>query len=110
MNDFINAYIEAIRFTDFGGDSEIPADAEFAPATKARIGRDCLAFYHKCKPLIEGREEQAGHDFWLTRQGHGAGFWDGDWPEPAAAALTQESHRFGAFELYLGDDEFVRHQ
>lgn len=24
--------------------------------------------------------EQAGHDFWLTTQGHGAGFWDGDWP------------------------------
>jgi hypothetical protein len=21
----------------------------------------------------------AGHDFWLTRNGHGAGFWDGDW-------------------------------
>ena len=20
--------------------------------------------------------EQAGHDFWLTRNGHGAGFWD----------------------------------
>jgi hypothetical protein len=25
--------------------------------------------------------ERFGHDFWLTRQGHGAGFWDGDWPE-----------------------------
>lgn len=23
---------------------------------------------------------QAGHDFWLTQNGHGAGFWDGDWP------------------------------
>lgn len=22
----------------------------------------------------------AGHDFWLTSQGHGSGFWDGDWP------------------------------
>lgn len=21
----------------------------------------------------------AGHDLWLTRNGHGAGFWDGDW-------------------------------
>ena len=23
---------------------------------------------------------QAGHDFWLTQNGHGAGFWDGDYP------------------------------
>lgn len=23
--------------------------------------------------------EQIGHDFWLTRNGHGAGFWDGDY-------------------------------
>jgi len=22
---------------------------------------------------------RAGHDFWLTSQGHGSGFWDGDW-------------------------------
>lgn len=23
---------------------------------------------------------KAGHDFWLTQNGHGAGFWDGDYP------------------------------
>ena len=23
--------------------------------------------------------ERIGHDFWLTRNGHGAGFWDGDY-------------------------------
>ena len=39
--------------------------------------------------------ELAGHDFWLTRNGHGAGFWDGDWQEPAAAALTAAAHAFG---------------
>jgi len=35
-------------------------------------------------------EAQAGHDFWLTRNGHGAGFWDGDWPE-TGDALTEAS-------------------
>lgn len=24
---------------------------------------------------------RAGHDFWLTSQGHGSGFWDGHWPK-----------------------------
>lgn len=46
----------------------------------------------------------AGHDFWLTRCGHGAGFWDGDWPEPQAAILTAASKAFGNVDLYVGDD------
>ena len=30
--------------------------------------------------ILENNYSQAGHDFWLTIAGHGAGFWDGDWP------------------------------
>ena len=41
---------------------------------------------------------------WLTRNGHGAGFWDGDWPEPVASRLTKSAKRFGSFDLYVGDD------
>lgn len=33
--------------------------------------------------------EQVGHDLWLTAAGHGAGFWDGDWPEEIGDQLTQ---------------------
>jgi len=51
-----------------------------------------------------GSLSQAGHDFWLTRNGHGAGFWDGDWPEPEATELTKLSKSFGEFDLYVGDD------
>ncbi len=53
---------------------------------------------------IGSDDEAAGHDFWLTRNGHGAGFWDGDWPEPAATRLTASSKKYGEFNLYLGDD------
>jgi hypothetical protein len=47
-------------------------------------------------------EEQVGHDFWLTRNGHGAGFWDrglenGD-------VLTKWAKTFGSCDLYVGDD------
>lgn len=51
-----------------------------------------------------GPHVSAGHDFWLTRNGHGAGFWDGDWPEPMATRLTEESERYGEVDLYVGDD------
>lgn len=43
------------------------------------------------------------HDFWLTRNGHGAGFWDGDYGE-YGDALTSEAREFGESYLYLGDD------
>ena len=33
------------------------------------------------EPNGHDRIERAGKDFWLTSQGHGAGFWDGDWPK-----------------------------
>jgi len=49
-------------------------------------------------------DEKAGHDFWLTRNGHGAGFWDGDWQEPAGAELSKASKAFGEINLYVSDD------
>jgi hypothetical protein len=52
---------------------------------------------------IDDEWTQAGHDFWLTRNGHGAGFWDGDWPEPYASELTRVAKEFGGYSLYLGD-------
>ena len=52
--------------------------------------------------------DYVGHDFILTRNGHGAGFWDGDGCEPWGTKITKliES-RFGPLEIYLGDDGFL---
>lgn len=47
--------------------------------------------------------EQIGHDLWLTRNHHGAGFWDrglGDLGD----ALAALAHPFGESYLYIGDD------
>jgi hypothetical protein len=44
-----------------------------------------------------------GHDLWLTRNGHGAGFWDrglGD----VGDKLTAIAKRMGSKSLYVGDD------
>ena len=49
----------------------------------------------------------AGHDFWLTRNRHGAGFWDGDLPEDIGEKLTSASKAFGEFNLYIGDDGLI---
>lgn len=93
---------------------------DVAPETLDKMRADCAAFYAAnsehihCDdaPLsrdfegsIAAREAaMAGHDFWLTRCGHGAGFWDGDWPEPAATILEKAADAFGSVDLYVGDD------
>ena len=49
----------------------------------------------------------AGHDFWLTRNGHGSGFWAGDLWTPVAVKLTEVSERFGTCDLYLTDEKTI---
>tara|TARA_R110002124_G_scaffold93519_1_gene237167 strand:+ start:54 stop:404 length:351 start_codon:yes stop_codon:yes gene_type:complete len=110
LDTFTQAYYKAIYFTDTGEDDQPPTDAEIASEAKKDIEADCEAFYLKSglealysKDVIE----QAGHDFWLTRNGHGAGFWDGDWAEPMATDLTTISEAFGVVDTYLGDDGLI---
>lgn len=50
---------------------------------------------------------QVAHDFIMTRNGHGCGFWDGDWAEPWATILTDLSHEFGEIAVYVGDDNLL---
>jgi hypothetical protein len=70
--------------------------------------KDIESFYEKAeKENIEVTKytaEDIGHDFWLTRCGHGAGFWDGDYEEEDGEALTKISKEFGNKEPYIGDD------
>ena len=54
--------------------------------------------------LREFDDSEAGADFWFTRNGHGVGYWDGDYPEPQATRLDDASKRFGEVWLYVGDD------
>lgn len=106
MDTFTQAYIEAALWssTDDGGE---PLDdkytvADIHPDTLAVMVADCAKFQAE-NDLSECGESQAGHDFWLTRNCHGAGFWDGDWPE-TGDALTLASKAYGEVYLYVGDD------
>lgn len=56
--------------------------------------------------LKEIPENMIGHDLWLTRCGHGAGFWDGDYPEDIGDRLTAACDELGEVWLDLGDDGF----
>ena len=125
FDDFTKAYIEAALWSS--NDESTPAGGEPLDTnysiddidwnTLATMLKDCAKFQAstewqaalkaeaclRCGPECS-QEEMGGHDFWLTRCGHGAGFWDGDWIEPHAEALTNLAHKFGNVELYVGDD------
>lgn len=51
---------------------------------------------------------QIGHDFILTRNRHGVGFWDRGYGEPGRT-LTTWAKTFGTIGLTLGDDGKVYH-
>lgn len=54
----------------------------------------------------EMNAEQLGHDFILTRNGHGTGFWDRGLGE-RGDKLTIVSESYGTISLYIGDDQFL---
>jgi len=108
MNKFTNAYIEAALWSSIDN-SGSPLDDNYgiediAAETLASILEDCKAFQEAHANDIGGNVEQAGYDLWLTRNRHGAGFWDGDWPDDVGAKLTEASHAYGSVDLYIGDD------
>lgn len=89
--------------------------SDLAPETLAAIIADCREFQvadNSGQALFDAYESDApragpraaGMDFWYTRNGHGCGFWDGDWPEPYASQLTDASKAFRSLDAYLGDD------
>lgn len=91
-------------------DSNYDADDVHPDCLKA-MREDCQAFGEANAAQIEQWNgpgdawEQAGHDFWLTRNGHGCGFWDrghGQWPNDGAD-LTSASKPYGSCDLYVAD-------
>jgi len=52
--------------------------------------------------LDDWTDEQIGHDFWLTRNGHGAGFWDRDLP--FKDELTEiVKNNYNTIDIYVTD-------
>ena len=93
MDKFTQGYIEAFLWSETDEstpDGGEPLDAnynqfEIHPDSMAKIIRDCAVFQEVAKDLLNQAyrcstvvytEEQAGHDFLLTRNRHGTGYWD----------------------------------
>ena len=51
--------------------------------------------------------DHAAHDWILTRNGHGCGFWDGDWVEPFASKLTDLCKEAGELQPFDCEEGFA---
>ncbi len=111
FDPFTAAYIEAALWTssisesdDRGMDTEYSSEDIDGDSLEA-MAADCARFQSEAGDLLDGVDSsQAGHDFWLDRNGHGAGAWDrgnGETGERLAAI----ARTFGEAHLFLSDDE-----
>ncbi len=110
MREFTKAYTDTLLWSSTDDDGE-PLDAiytadDLAPEALARIVSDCTDFLsdpHTLELCEKHGMTRSGHDFWLTRNRHGVGFWDrghgaeGDY-------LTDRAHVYGEQDPYVGDD------
>lgn len=120
LETFLREYIRAALWasTDEEGEAydAYASAADLAPETLARMREDCEAFlqenmvnagYLSPDTYLGAREDwlaAAAHDFWLTRNRHGSGFWDSRWDDSVSRELTDSAHAYGECDLYTGDD------
>ena len=136
--DFLNAYIEAAFWSsihetensdsepcpdpncDQEGENLDETEHELSDEGREKMRADCEKFWAEnhedlafAFQAISGPtwswQEGGGHDFWLTRNHHGVGFWDRKWKQPQAVQyaldrLTEACDKFGECDLYVGDD------
>jgi hypothetical protein len=117
LTPFMKAYITAALWSTLdhsadedGRDGEHLDDnfgvSDIALEAMEKIERDCNAFLERAEKFLEEAgvdAEQAGHDFWLTREGHGVGFWDRGLGE-LGDTLTKIAKSFGETYIEVGDD------
>lgn len=119
--EFVNGYTECALWSSYDDQGE-PLDRpdggyDLAPETVQRFETDCRAFMAANETDLDayadaprGSEDSAmsyaGHDLWLSRNGHGTGFWDRGLGE-LGERLSEAAHALGTCDLYIGDDGLI---
>lgn len=106
----IRAYLACALWASTTDDGETAFDDagysvdDALPETMARVRAMVARFVTENARDLEALDaEQVGHDLWLTRNGHGAGFWDRDLGE-VGDRLTESAHALGEVNvIQLGD-------
>jgi hypothetical protein len=121
LNTFVDAYLVTARWSSGEDDPGDLDKYEWSEQAREQAKKDCQGFIDKVKAAFDNETADAilnkecegllaPHDFWLTRVGHGAGFWDGDWEDldEDGKKLTEISKTFNEHTyVYKGDDDLL---
>ena len=117
----LNSAIAALLWSSTVED-DTPADEyEPAPGLINRLSKDLDVFVESLPDDFDPADhwvgmsptpgwdawDQLGHDYILTRNHHGAGFWDGDWEKPMAEHLTKASQALPELYCWLNGENQV---
>lgn len=118
IEDVYAGYIECALWSSLDDDG-LPLDDKkywdygIEPDSLEKMKAACDEFVRISMSILTERtisdDELIGHDFWLTRNGHGAGFWDTPerWGgEVEADALSDKARSFGECCLMPDDEQF----
>lgn len=115
MNKFTEAYITCALWSstdESRGDGGDPLDKNYtaddiAPETLQKMQSDCEKFQDMFRHMWSD-DSRAGHDFWLSRNGHGAGFFDAykgvPYSDENAELLQNAAKEYGEVNLMVGND------
>ena len=103
----VDHYLRTAIWTAIDPDTMEPIEgdiSDFTPEARAHASEDVQAFLG----MVEGESlpmspEQLACDLWLTRNRHGAGFWDRGYGT-LGERLTAYAHSLGEVEVYRNDD------
>lgn len=130
FQQFLRGYVAALLWSSndadpVTGDMRDLDEYELSTAGTDKCRADCLAFFTANRADIDAAAgaydlsqsdgadtgyDFAGHDFALTRNGHGAGYWDGGLPRELGDRLTVAAEQAGECCPYIGDDGEVHIQ
>lgn len=109
MNRIKESYIECALWSSIGKDGE-PIEGILSEEARIEMETDVDKFMLLLEKenidRSEWTDEELGHDFWLSRNGHGTGFWDRG--KSGGDILHKLAKSFG--EVYLYEDSgFIYH-
>jgi hypothetical protein len=112
LHPMIRAYLECAEWSGIDDEQREAFEnslADWSPESIARATQDCMAFLGSAGADADDIDaEQMGHDFWLTRNRHGAGFWDRGLGE-LGNRLTDLAHGYGEMSVWFDAETSTLH-
>ena len=114
----INQLIETLLWCSHGDEDEFldSGDHEVSEQLRDKLKTDYQEFIDSLPDGFVAEDhfigssdanEQLAHDYILTRNHHGCGFWDGDWGKDMGDLLTKLAQSKPEIEAYVGDDGLI---